>query len=170
MSSSSTDDEPVLVGTLGRPHGLHGELTIRLESDFPERFSPGMVLDTDRGSSLTVEAFRHGPRYPLVSFEEVTDRDTAETWRGARLMIEAGSRRSLDDGEFWPEDIVGLTVVDENGVTVGTVVDVILTDLQDRLVISTLNGRAEIPLVDDLVPMIDVEQGLVTVTPIDGLF
>ncbi len=169
MSSSSTDDPLILVGTLGRPHGLAGELTIWLESDFSDRFTPGSVLRTDSGDHLTVKHLRHGKKSPLIAFEEIADRDTAGAHRGTRLLIDVVTRRDLGEDEYWPEDLIGLAVVDVAGSPVGTISDVILTDTQDRIVIDVGVRRVEVPLVDELVPSIDIAGRTATVNVIDGL-
>jgi 16S rRNA processing protein RimM len=103
-----------------------------------------------------------------VAFEDVDDRETAETLRG--LDVEVETRRTLSDGEFWPGDLVGLTVHDGTGERIGEVVDVIFGAAQERLLVETVDGaRFEVPFVDDLVPVVDVEARRIEIVPIPGL-
>ncbi len=93
-----------LVARIGKPHGLRGEVTVRVHTDDPERrFAPGAVLRTqaEAGSgvprSLTVRAARPHQAAWLVSFVEVPDRTGAESLRGTRLVVDAAAGESGDD-------------------------------------------------------------------------
>jgi len=78
----------VVVGRIGRPHGIRGEVTVEVRTDTPElRFAPGSVLETDpaRLGPLTVAAARwHSGRLLLLA-EGVHDRTGAEALRGLVL-------------------------------------------------------------------------------------
>jgi 16S rRNA processing protein RimM len=86
------------------------------------------------------------------------------------LTIDASDRRQLEDDEFWPDDLVGLSVVDTGGFRLGTVVGFIEGHAQNRLDVSTEDGRRfEVPFVHELVPSVDRETGTITVNAIPGL-
>jgi 16S rRNA processing protein RimM len=105
----------------------------------------------------------------LVAFEGVSDRRAAEALRGAVLTVAAAARHDLEAGAWWPDQLVGLQVVGPAGEPVGEVSGVIVGDAQDRLAITTPDGRTvEIPFVDDLVD--DPEDGRIVVRPPEGLF
>lgn len=167
-----TDPIPdrVIVGTVGRPHGLGGTVVVHLESDYPERFSPGSHLVTENGRHLTVRSSHSTERILLVDFAQVADRNDAESLRGTVLTIDAADRRPLRPGEYWPEDLVGLMVRDPSGKALGTVVEVDDTTVQHRLQIRTHSGLVQVPLVDDLVPRVQIGDGYLIVVPIAGLF
>jgi 16S rRNA processing protein RimM len=82
------------------------------------------------------------------------------------LFIEAHERRALRPGEYWPDELIGLEVRDESGSRIGKVVDIDDSTSQPRLVIS---GERMIPLVDELVPEVDIPGGFVIVREIPGL-
>jgi 16S rRNA processing protein RimM len=159
----------LVVGRIGRPHGVRGEVTIRSDSDDPERFAVGATLFTADGRSLLIASSRpYRDAGFLIRFEGVEDRTAAEALRGTVLHASSGTRRTLDEGEFWAADLVGLTAVDPGGRTLGTVVDVEL-GAQDRLVIEAGNGaQILVPFVADLVD--DPEGGSIVVRPPEGLF
>lgn len=115
------------------------------------------------GRPYVVRALRRGKKGPQVAFEDVTDRDRAAELRGADVSVAA--RRDLGDGEYWPEDLVGLEVRPGGGVVVG----VSHGPAQDRLVVERDGARFEIPFVDELVPTVDIEAGFLEVSEIDGL-
>jgi 16S rRNA processing protein RimM len=159
----------VIVGRVSRSHGLSGHVLVRPETDNPRRFRTGAVVHAgDRRleviSTTPVEA---GLR---VRFAGVDDRTAADALRGADLWIEEEERRSLDTGEYWPEDLVGLEVVDATGTRVGTVSGVVEGVAQDRLVVTGDHGEAEVPFVSELVPEIDVAAGFVRIGDVGGLF
>jgi len=106
----------------------------------------------------------------IVFLEGVADRTSAEALRGAALLIDRDERRQLGSDEFWPEDLVGLEVRDLAGADLGRVVDVIVTGVQDRLVVTCSDQQVEVPFVADLVPVVDVEAGYIVVDPPVGLF
>ena len=95
----------------------------------------------------------------------------ADTLRGVVFQIPAAQRRPLGEAEFWPDDLIGATAVGPLGETLGTVAGVEFAEAQDRLVIETPDGgRVEVPFVSAIVPTIDLEAGLITVDPPEGLF
>jgi 16S rRNA processing protein RimM len=160
----------VTVGRIGRPHGLRGEVTVLPESDDSTRFSPGATLTTDDGRRLVVVAVsQYRDKGLIVAFEGVSDRNQAEALRGAVVGAPASTRRSLDEGEFWPDDLVGLEAVDPDGAVLGAVAAVDFGSAQDRIVVRTIDGRdVLVPFVDDLVG--DPSGGRIEIRDPGGLF
>jgi 16S rRNA processing protein RimM len=173
-SNSSTDpsvdpDGHVLVGRVGKAHGLNGHVFVIAESDNPQRFSPGSTMSMD-GRPVTVTMSRLADGRLVVGFAGVNDRNSAERLRDARLTIPETQRRGLDQDEWWPEDLVGLRVLDHGGTDRGEVVEVVEGVAQDRLAVRTLDGGVfEIPFVADLVPVVDVAAGHIRLADVEGL-
>ena len=118
----------VVVGRIGRPHGLRGEVTVQVTTDDPdERFASGAVLGTDpagRGPLTVVSMRRSGPVL-VLGFDGVADRNAAEALRGTSLTLDASLLPVPDDPEeFYDHQLVGLTVVDQAGTVLGTVTEV----------------------------------------------
>lgn len=167
MSSST---ERILVGLIGKPYGLDGHVTVRVETDDPERFVVGAEFPGPTGGSLVVDDVRPADKGIHLRFEAHHTRSAAESLRGHQLTIDPTDRRPLDDDEFWPDQLVGLSVIGTDGGLIGTVVGFIEGHAQARLDVSTEDGsRFEVPFVYDLVPAVDLESGTVTVDPIPGL-
>ncbi len=165
--------EPVLVGYVRRAHGINGAVVVRPLTDDPVgRWLPGAELASDGNPPITYVVSQVGPHKDgiLVRFEGVTDRDTAEALRGTSFTIAADDRRELDAEEFWPDDLVGCTVVDEAGESLGTVESVEFGAAQDRLSVRTPNGVVEVPFVDAIVPTVDLDARTIVMTPPAGLF
>jgi len=170
--NSSTDQKPadlVLVGRLGRPHGLKGFLVLFPDSDNPARFEAGSKLLLASRERLVVRETMAIPSGRAVAFAGLDDRTAAERLRGAVLYVEAEARRVLEGDEFWPDELVGLSVRDRAGVTVGAVESVDDTSAQTRLLVLTKDGHYQVPLVRDLIPEISVQGGYVVVEDLPGL-
>src|SRR5579871_1151798 len=102
----------LVVGRVGRPHGLRGEVTVEVRTDDPDqRFAAGQSLAADppeRGP-LTVAASRWHSGRLLVRFAGHEDREAAETLRDTVLVIDSGQLGPLDDPEeFYDHDLIGL--------------------------------------------------------------
>ncbi|NIA26222.1 MAG: ribosome maturation factor RimM [Gammaproteobacteria bacterium] len=160
----------VRVGRILKAHGIRGEVVVVSESDYPERFVRGATFNTEIDTTLTVRSIRVHKGAILVAFEGITDRSAAEGLRGTTLFITVDERRQLEDEEFWPEDLEGLDVRDPQGRLLGRITEVIVGDVQDRLLVRSGDRVVEVPFVKELVPDVRPESGFVTVVPIEGLF
>jgi 16S rRNA processing protein RimM len=161
--------ERVLVGTVGKPHGLDGSVVVHAESDNPDRFKRGASLQLESGEEMTIDRVRSSETTLLVSFVGVEDRDAAERLRGLTLWIDENDRRDLESDEYWPEDLIGLEVRDPEGKPLGSIVAVDAESPQSRLTVATARGEFIVPLVTALVPEVNQEDGYLVVDPIEGL-
>ncbi|MGL3806196.1 ribosome maturation factor RimM [Paeniglutamicibacter sp. R2-26] len=160
------------VARIGKPHGIRGEVTVQVLTDAPEdRFVPGAVFEVEHPGlkQLTVEGARWNKDILLLAFEEVPDRNVAETVRGAKLFIEAADVE--DEGEGWYEhELVDLEArVGEE--VIGKVTALRTNTAQDLLVVESPAGdEFYIPFVEDIVPEVNLEGGYILLTPPAGLF
>lgn len=173
--------EPLLVARIGKPHGLHGEVTVQLHTDDPEvRLADGARLDTSATSGsgvprvLTVASTRVHQGIWLIGFEEIPDRTGAESLRGTRLFVDgdraAAAAAEEDDDAWYEDDLVGLAAYDPTGGVLGEVTGLESGGAQDRLVLRLTDGhRVEVPFVAAIVPEVDVEGGRVVVDAPPGL-
>ncbi len=158
------------MGLVGKPHGVRGEVTVAPLTDYPERFAAGALFDVDGRTLEIASSRRHGSGL-LVRFVGCDDRDAAEGLRGATLTISAAERRPLEEGEYWPDQLEGMAVLDTDGNRLGTVTSVVLGAAQDRLVVSRPGAPpAEIPFVPGIVGEVHPSGGFVVVEPPEGLF
>lgn len=177
-----SDGETIVVGRIGKPHGIKGEVSVEPRTDEPDRrFADGAVLITtqqrsetaDRNPvppSLTVAGSRWHSGRLLVRFEELSDRTAAEQARGTALSIPLDpEERPEDPEEFYDHQLVGLTVLTTDGREVGTLREVLHGAAQDLLVIATDGPDALVPFVSQLVPEVDLAAGRIVVRDIPGL-
>jgi 16S rRNA processing protein RimM len=169
----------VVVGRIGKPHGIRGEVTLDVRTDEPERrFAPGTTFRAEapagadrRPTSLTVARARWHQSTLLVTFEELEDRNAAEAVRGTVLHATIGHDEVPDDPEeYYDHQLVGLAVVDLDGTALGEVKAVVHGSAQDLLTVRTADGRdALVPFVSALVPEVDLAAGRLVVADRPGL-
>lgn len=164
----------VVVGRIGRPHGIKGEVTVEVRTDLPERrFASGSLLVTEpaRVGPLTVAAARWHSGRLLLSVAGVSDRNGAEALRGVVLSADVPDDEVAEDPEeFFDHQLRGLAVRTVEGAEVGVVDDVIHLPGQDLLGVRRPDGReALVPFVAEMVPEIDVDAGFLVIDPPPGL-
>lgn len=163
----------VHVGRIGKPHGIRGEVTVQVLTDAPqERFAAGAVFVTEPAAQgpLTVASARWNKDILLLGFEEVLDRNQAETLRGTRLVFETDSAQDQDDDAWYEHELIGLKAR-IGSEQVGEVVGLNPMPAQDLLVIKTAAGaEVLVPFVTEIVPEVDIEAGFIRLTPPGGLF
>ncbi|MBU6213896.1 MAG: ribosome maturation factor RimM [Actinomycetales bacterium] len=162
----------IVVGRVGKPHGVRGEVTVEPRTDEPElRFAEGADLLTESGS-LHIESVRFHQGTPLVAFRGVHDRTGAESLRNTLLYIESDlDEPSTDPDEFWDHELIGMTALDDSGAVRGRVHDVLHLPGQDLLAVTRDDGsEVLVPFVRAIVPSIDRAAGTLVVLDPGGLF
>jgi 16S rRNA processing protein RimM len=161
----------VVVGRVGRAHGVGGEVSVEVRTDQPDRrFAVDAAFDTDAGR-LVIESLRwHGARL-LVAFEGVGDRTAAETLRGVLLVAQVPDDERPDDPEeYYDHQLVGLRARTVSGDAIGEVAEVLHLPMQDVLAVRAVDGREIlVPFVAAIVTEIDIAAGQVVVDPPPGL-
>ena len=153
----------LVVGRVGRAHGLLGEVAVRFSSNRPERSAPGSVLFAGERELVVVAARPHQGRV-LIQFEGVDDRTAAEQLLGVELTAAplVGDDAEIGDDELWVHEVIGAEVLDRTGAVVGRVVAVEANPAHDLLV---LDGGALVPMVF----VVEQHEGSLVIDPPDGL-
>jgi 16S rRNA processing protein RimM len=164
----------VVVGRVGRPHGIKGEVSVEVRTDDPERrLAPGMTLRTEPTAAgpLTIAAGRVHSGRLLLTFEGYPDRTAAERLRGVLLVADVDpGERPEDPEEFYDHQLVGLAVRTVAGEDVGTLDEVLHLPGQDVLAVRRPGGdEVLVPFVHQIVPVVDLDAGEVVVDPPPGL-
>ena len=161
------------VARIGKPHGIRGEVTVQVMTDAPEdRFVPGTEFTVEPASAgpLTVSSARWNKDILLLGFEEVADRNHAETLRGAKLFIETAELDDEDDEGWYEHELVGLEAR-VGSAPVGRVTALNTGTAQDLLMVTTPEGEEIlVPFVEQIVPEVNIEEGFILLTPPEGLF
>jgi 16S rRNA processing protein RimM len=177
MSLSADDHSSipmrVVVGRLGRPHGIRGEVTVEVRTDEPDmRFAPGTVLFVNGSDRrLTVDRIHWHSGRLLVTFDGITDRTAAETLRGFVVEVERAVDETPEDPEeFYDSALTGCVVEGLDGVVIGVVAEVIHLPSQDMLSVRTPDDDdVLVPFLARFVPTVDIAARRIVIDPPDGL-
>jgi len=170
--------EWIEIGTIVAPQGLNGEVRIYPDSDFPERFEiPGQrwLLYPHTPEPQAIELVRgyylNSKGLYVVQFAGVIGRSQAEALRGCRVLVPASDRPTLEAGEIYVQDLIGLQVFDQRTQElVGSVVSIIPAG-NDLLEVQSQADQPTvlIPLVREIVPVMDLDNKRIEITPPPGL-
>ena len=165
-----TREPTVVVGMVTRAHGVRGEVAVELRSDNPDRFTDGASVFTPDGRELTIERVHaHGQR-TLVRFAGVADRTAAEALAGTLLEVPESWLPELADGEYWPFQLEGCTVLTESGRDLGVVAEVIPNPANDLWVaVDGAGTETLVPALRDLIVEVDVAGKRILVRDVPGL-
>lgn len=161
--------EKIKVGQVVNVVGLKGELKVYHYSDYKERF--------EELSTIYLENTQHqiaGVRYMkdmvILKLKGVNDRTEAEKHKGENIFIDQEDLRILPEDTYYVFDLIGLTVVEQDGRILGTVSDVIQNSTQDIYEIERENkSKFLIPAVEEFILDIDIEKKIMKVKLIEGL-
>ena len=163
------------VGVIASTHGLHGEVNVFPTTEDPNRFKKlkKVTLHTKRGEEieLDVQSAKFFKKFVIVKFKQFNDINEVEKLKGCELTIERKDAIKLQPGEYHCADLIGLTIVDEEGTVLGTLVDVIQTGANDVYEMKREDGEENvyIPAIKDCILDIDIENKQIKIHVIPGL-
>ena len=157
------------IGLIERPRGLKGELKVRSLTDFPERFAHGARVFVEGLPRIVLHSnWRKGAVY--IYIDGVADHDGAEALRGELIEVPVDERPDTDEPFWYVEEIEGLRVLDEAGLELGCVREVLQTGANDVYVVDRGTSRdLLVPALSDVVLAVDLSAGVITVDLPDGL-
>jgi 16S rRNA processing protein RimM len=164
----------LVVGRIGRAHGVQGEATIEIRTDLPEeRFFEGATLQTDPSSfgPLTIQSLRDHNGILLLKFKEAADRTAIEKLRNVLLLAEVDMANEAEyEDEYHVQQLIGCEVFNSDGVKVGVLEDVLNLPGQDLLSINAPQGEVLVPFILEFVPEVDIAAKRIVITPPEGTF
>lgn len=162
------------VGTIVNTHGIRGEVKIMAITDFPEnRFKKGVELQIETKQGLvpmTVQSSRLHKNMWLVLFEGITNINEIEKYKTDDIYVASDERQELEDDEYYYDEIIDSRVVDLTGSVIGIVSEIMTTGANDVWVVKR-EGQPDalIPMIDDVVKSVDVDNKLITIDALEGL-
>lgn len=166
----------LLLGEILRPHGVRGEVRVKLFTAYPERIDDletvylGKSADTPDPVAYTIGGMRMNSGYGLLKLQGIDDRDEAGRLRGLYIMIDLEHAVPLEEGEFYLYQLIGMTVQLEDGVVFGTLREVLETGANDVYIVdSPAHGEVLIPATQETILNTDPTLGIVTVRLPHGL-
>ena len=161
------------VGAITQTHGVRGEVKVFPLTDDVMRFKnmKDLILDTGR-EQITLEVTSARPQKNLVilKFKGYDSINDVEKYKGAKLYVTKENRVACDEDEYFIADLIGLTVVTDDGSVLGTLTDVLQTGANDVYVVHLEAGKEVlIPAIKDCIKEVDVENGKMVVHLLKGL-
>jgi 16S rRNA processing protein RimM len=163
----------LIVGRVGKPHGVHGDVLVDIDTDFPERLADGVEfgLGGEDGPAEFLRAFRvrfHRGRW-LLSVTGIRDREVVEGWRGRFIFLPEQSLDELPEGYYYEHHLVGLNAVSPTGEPLGNVTGIDRRGVQSLLVVRRDRREFLVPYVPEIVREVDLEGGRIVLDPPRGL-
>lgn len=166
------DADLITVGRIVAPHGLRGEVRLRLETDFPERFAGlrrAHLVRDGAAEEIAIDAVRPHREGLLVTIRGVVDRTGAERLRDAHIAVPRADLVPLSGDSFYVFEIIGLRVRTEDGRHLGTVDEVMRGPANDVYVVRGAGREILIPAIRQIVRVVDRRAGEILVTLPAGL-
>jgi 16S rRNA processing protein RimM len=162
------EPEFLAIGTIARAHGIKGDMVMNVLTDFPERLRPGrtVYIGDDHLPFQLTNAKPHG-KTMMIKFKEIDNREQAAEYRGKVVYVRTASVPRLPAGEFYFHEIIGLTVVDEQGQVLGTLESILETRANDVYIVKKQDGTdLLLPAVEgEVILGVDLEQREMRVRP-----
>lgn len=163
----------LIVAEVGRPHGIRGEVAVRLSGFDAETVVSftGLSLLRPDGTERKTRVLGVRPKKDgwIARLEGLEDRTDAENWRGSLVIAPRESLPEAGEDEWYVADLVGLSVVTEDGDALGTLEEVLGLPANDVFVVRGPRGEILLPVIDDVVRSVDRDAGTVTVNLLPGL-
>jgi 16S rRNA processing protein RimM len=172
-SGSPTKGGPdyLIVGYLRRAHGVHGEMVMEVQTDFPERLKPKTKVFVGKDyQPMTIATARNHSDGLLIKLNGVDTPEDAARYRNQLVYVTAADRPPLPKGQFYVHELIGFEVVDEKESSIGKLTEIMQTGANDVYVV-TLPDASEVllPVISSVVLDIEAERRQIRVRLIPGL-
>jgi len=161
------------VGVITSTHGVRGEVKVFPTTDDMNRFKKlkTVILDTKKGhKTLNVESVKFFKNMVILKFKGYDNINDVEMWRQMDLLITRDQAVKLSPDENFIVDLIGLTVMTDEGEKLGVMQDVLQTGANDVYIVKMASGKEVLlPAIKDCILNVDLEKGEMLVHVLDGL-
>lgn len=166
-------EQTLRVGVITSTHGIRGEVKVFPTTDDAQRFRKlkEVLLDTGKElKKLEIQQVRFFKNMVILKFRGYDNINDIEIYKGRDILVTRENAVELGPDENFIVDLIGLTVVTDEGGTLGTLTDVLQTGANDVYVVEMPDGKEVLlPAIKQCVLDVDLEAGKVTVHVLDGL-
>ncbi|HIZ79420.1 MAG TPA: ribosome maturation factor RimM [Candidatus Lachnoclostridium stercorigallinarum] len=166
-------EDMLRVGVISSTHGVRGEVKVFPTTDDPARFEDLETVFLDTGKEmleLEIAGVKFFKNMVILKFKGYDNINDIEKYRGKDLWITREQAVPLGEDENFVADLIGLSVITDQGETLGTMKDVMFTGANDVYVVERENGKELLlPAIKDCILDVDLEKGVMTVHVLDGL-
>jgi 16S rRNA processing protein RimM len=159
----------LVVGRIGRAHGVLGEATIEVRTDDADlRFAVGNAVTLENSKKLIIKSSRWHNQVLLLSFDGITDRNQIEELRDQLISTEVDTS-AMAPGEYHYQQLIGSQVFLQSGDQVGVVGEIVKLPGQDLLSVDKGGSQVLVPMVKQIIISIDVAAKKIVINPPEGL-
>ena len=161
------------VGVITSTHGVRGEVKVFPTTDDMNRFKKlkTVILDTGKEQkTLNIESVKFFKNMVILKFKGFDNINDVEMWRQKDLLITRDQAVKLSPDENFIVDLIGLTVMTDEGEKLGVMKDVLQTGANDVYIVKMAGGKEVLlPAIKDCILNVDLEKGEMLVHVLDGL-
>ena len=172
MKTDNKKNDELQVGVITQTHGIRGEVKVFPMTDDVRRFQDckELLLDTGKEKKkVEIESVKFFKQFVILKFRGYDSINDIEAYKGKELYVTRENAVSLEQGEYFIADLIGLSVFDEEENRIGTLKDVIETGANDVYSVETDEGEILLPAIRDCILDVDVEGGKMHVHILPGL-
>ncbi|MBM6760546.1 ribosome maturation factor RimM [Megamonas hypermegale] len=159
----SVTDKKIIIGKFGATHGIRGDIKVYPLTDFPERFNTIKTAYVD-DKEIEISKTRYQKNFVVMKIKGIDNREDAMRFTNKLLKINRADAASLNEGEYYAFDIVGLNVINQDDVVLGEITDILKTGSNDVYIIKAKDGRQIlIPALKKVVTEINIQDGYMKV-------
>lgn len=171
LAVETTEPRFLVIGRIVKPHGVRGEVRVEVHTELPERFGwlESVYIGDPDPKPVAVEQVRFHKSSVLLKLAGYDDRIDAEKLRAQWLLIPEDEGLPLEEGEYYLYQIIGCTVISDQGQVLGKIVEVIETKANNVFVVEGPRGELLLPDTEEVIKEVDLENSRVLVHLISGL-
>lgn len=161
------------VGVISATHGIKGEVKVYPTTDDPDRFrhlKEVLIYDNENIMPLEITGVKFFKHLVILKFKGFDRIEDVEKFKKRDLYVTRENAIPLEDGEHYIADLIGLKVLSEKGIYLGTLTDVLQTGANDVYIVENADGKEILlPAIRDCILNIDMDNRIMTVKILEGL-
>lgn len=166
-------EEYLKLGQIINTHGVRGEVKIFPLTDDIKRFKKLKFVFMKSGKEykkVNIESLKYVKQFPVIKLEGVSTMNDAEKLKQQYIYINRENAVKLPKDTYFIADLIGLKVITEENEEIGIIEDVFSTGSNDVYQVKSSDGKEILlPAIKDVIKSVDIEQGFVKITLLEGL-
>lgn len=163
-----SEPEFITIGKVIAPSGTRGNLMVMVITESPQRFAPSSKVYINR-QPMTIDSCTWRKGKALIKLNTIDNAKDAEKLRGQPVEIHHSQLKSLPEGQYYQFQLVGLEVWTTRGELLGNVTEILTSESNDTYVVHGAKGEVLIPAIEDVIKSINLDEGRLTIEPMEGL-
>lgn len=152
--------DPIVVGRFGRVHGVRGDIHVISFTDPPENilsYQPWLIENKGQWQQLDMDTVKIQGNDIIGRIQGCNDRELAKNYTNKDIAVPAEALPTLEEGEYYWSDLIGMTVIDQHGTTLGIVDNLLATGANDVLMIRDGDEEKLVPYTKEAIVSVDLD-------------